>query len=192
MVRSVFLSALMAVAALSTLQGEAVSASPPRFVAESQELEKPALLPDGRLMALSLQTLDGVQTLVGRSSKDDGQSWSTGEAVIPASTRSGNLRLLGRRWWTAREKLISSFCTTPVQERLEAATGASQVGAKELLNIWHASWDSQVRRRATAQTDLERARRGSPIGGSTPQRTASASHLVPRETLLARPRRGPG
>lgn len=51
-------------------------ASPPLTVARTDELYKPALLPDGRLIAVALPTIERVQRAVAIYSKDNGHTWS--------------------------------------------------------------------------------------------------------------------
>jgi hypothetical protein len=128
---------------LITATGFAVSASPPRNIAESQELEKPALFPDGTLAAFSLQTLDGVQTMVARSSRDDGQTWMTGEPAFMLPREAGTFGY----WVVVVDRAGEAhffFLNDPSTGAAGSGTGVSSPGKKELLNIWHASW-----RRAT-------------------------------------------
>jgi hypothetical protein len=113
--------------------------SPPRIITESQELEKPALLPDGTLMAFSLQTLDGVQTMVGRSSKDDGQTWSTGKPAFVLPRRAGTFGY----WVVVVDRSGEThffFLQDPSTGSAGSGTGVAGPGKKELLNIWHVSW----------------------------------------------------
>ncbi len=48
----------------------------PRAVAKFDEMPKPALLPDGSLVAFFIPTVNGEQEVAARFSKDNGSSWS--------------------------------------------------------------------------------------------------------------------
>ncbi|MFB3903705.1 MAG: sialidase family protein [Acidobacteriota bacterium] len=119
--------------------GFAVCASPPRLIAQSEELEKPALFPDGTLVAFSLQTLEGVQRMVGRSSTDDGETWSAGQPAFSLPREAGTFGY----WVVVVDRAGEAhffFLHDPSTGSVGSGTGVGSPGKKERLNVWHASW----------------------------------------------------
>ncbi|HXK62219.1 MAG TPA: sialidase family protein [Acidobacteriota bacterium] len=117
----------------------AASADPPRMIAESLELEKPALFPDGTLAAFSLQTLGGVQTMVVRFSCDDGQRWTPVEPAFTLPREAGTFGY----WVVVVDRAGEAhffFLNDPSTGSSGSETGVARPGKKESLNIWHASW----------------------------------------------------
>jgi hypothetical protein len=115
----------------------------PRQIAELEERPNVVQIPDGSLMAFSMQTRDGTQEVVARFSKDEDDSWGEKVTVLSLSKEPGG--------WAGPEVLVDREGEIHLFLLNDANTGIIQTGeerakpvsSEKRLDIWHTKSSGQ-------------------------------------------------
>lgn len=124
------------------------SVEPPRivssFTADSgahypfrQNMYRALQLPDGKIIALSIARHDGQQTMQGRYSNDDGQTWSESHDLFQWPKEAGGFGLFNAIVDRAGEIHIWSLCDANSGTLFPKTEEGTPTRPGEILDIWH-------------------------------------------------------
>ena len=110
--------------------------APPLAVARTDELYKPATLPDGRLVAAALPTVEGVQRVVAIYSRDNGHTWGEPSTLFSLPREEGSFGYFNFMADRAGEMHLF-FLVDPSTGAKWRRTHPQATAPEARLDIWH-------------------------------------------------------